>query len=156
MGRVHISANELGSILLGGRGLWLCGLGSDDHPWTDPMWPAWWQSHIADLALFTAELFFFFPNRILPETINVPEASLRGETDGAEELRVLRAYLPHPSENPEQTFRASSKNQHVFSLPTQALPPTHLLLPQHIPPESQGALLPLQGLWISWVVGGGA
>lgn len=100
--------------------------------------------------------FFFFPNRILPETINVPEASLRGETDGAEELRVLRAYLPHPSENPEQTFRASSKNQHVFSLPTQALPPTHLLLPQHIPPESQGALLPLQGLWISWVVGGGA
>lgn len=131
--------NELGSTLLGGGRLWLCGLGSGTHLWTDPMWLAWWQSHTADLALFTAELFFFPPNKILPETVNMPEASLRGETDGAEELSVLPAYLPLLWVNPEKAFRASSENQHVFSPPTQALPPTSLLLPQHTPPESQGA-----------------
>lgn len=156
MGRVHISANELGCILLGGGELWLCGLGSDDHPWTDPVWLAWWQSHTADLALFTAELFFFSPNKILPETIQCA----RGIPDRGD--RRCRGApcppcLPSPSlGEPRTNLQSQFKNQHVFSLPTQALPPTRLLLPQHIPPESQGALLPLQGLRVSWVLGGGA
>lgn len=100
--------------------------------------------HTADLALFTAELLFFvfsLPNKILPETVNMPEASLRGETDGTEELSVLRDYLLLPSVNPEQ-IRANKffilifrKSAHRLT-PTPAFPLTRLLLPQHTPPES--------------------
>lgn len=91
-------------------------------------------------ALFTAELFFGFffslPNKILPETVNMPEASLRGETDGTEELSVLHDYLLLPSMNSEQ-IRASSKNQHIvspqhqlFLLPAFFSPSTHPLSPR--------------------------
>lgn len=99
--------NELGFVLLGEGAL--VALAWVRYPSRDrPNGAGVGQSHTADFALFTAELFFS-PNKILSETVNMPEASPRGETGDTEEISVLRARLPLPSLNPEQTFRDSSK-----------------------------------------------